>query len=62
MVCLMVWLGIGLVSSLASVYVFRRNSKSIAVRDLYLAVIGSFLGPIVLAMLIIDFLKTSKGE
>jgi len=51
------WLIIGFWSSCLAISIFRSGDGEISRKDLYLATIGPFFGPIVFAMIVIDFIR-----
>jgi len=51
------WLIIGLVSTFIAIKDFRSNRSNIKTKELYMAAIGPFLGPIILVLYMIDKAK-----
>lgn len=57
MIYIILWFIIGIICSLTSIFVFRRDGTTNRQGELYLATIGPLFGPIVGILLIIDILK-----
>ena len=58
---ILVWLAIGLVSTIVAICMFRQNGTD-RMQELILAALGPFLGPITLVLLMIDIYdRTQKG-
>jgi len=56
------WMLAGMVSTILVIYVFRRNTTTIPVRELYFAAIMPWLGPLVAWLLIADIIARSTGK
>ena len=57
-----VWMVLGLIGSLLAVCLFRRNAETVPVKELYMAILGPFFGPIIIVLVIIDLLKKRKKD
>jgi uncharacterized membrane protein YeaQ/YmgE (transglycosylase-associated protein family) len=53
---IVIWLALGLFSTVLAVFLFRKDGKS-GPGELYYAAIAPFLGPVVLVMIMVDLIK-----
>ena len=56
---ILIWLCIGLISTIASIFIFRQNGTD-RMQELILAAFAPFFGPVVLVILVIDFYRLQK--
>lgn len=59
MIYILIWLGLGFISTLLAIYCFRRKGTTLVTGELYFAAIGPLFGPVILVLLMLDYVKRS---